>query len=251
MLCLLVLAKTHEQHECMILCDTYIGLKCASCVSPICLLRWVEWVTFIHGVSRVCHAYMGTDLWLRAVSSCSQYKCCAIHCLTPGNQVNAVLHATHSNPAICPAQVLTVNQTGYYNQLLHVRRTVIDIFILLMLWILVCFSWEPITVFVWMTWQLALVASLLSCIYILSSSCRKIQWHMYNMGSCLVQKVLCCQEHMLTGCNSHVGSNDITVLLLMWKAHYLLSREYTCSRHHVWLTSMTRKLYFPLDCISQ
>ena len=108
----------------------HLGLKCASCVSPICLLRWVEWVTFIHGVSRVCHAYMATDLWLRAVSSCSQYKCCAIHCLTPGNQVNAVLHATHSNPAICPAQVLTVNQTGYYNQLLHVRRTMIDIFIL-------------------------------------------------------------------------------------------------------------------------
>ena len=51
---------------------------------------------------------------------------------------------------------------------------------------------------------------------------------MYNMGSCLVYQVLYYQRHMLTEYNSHVGSNDITVLLLMWKAHYLLSREYTC-----------------------
>ena len=59
------------------------------------------------------------------------------------------------------------------------------------------FSWQPIAVFVCMTWQLA-DDDVSSSMYVLSSSCWKIQWHMYSMGSCtsLVHKVLCYQEHM-------------------------------------------------------
>ena len=40
-----------------------------------------------------------------------------------------LLSMLHSNPAICPTEVLAVYQTGYCNQLLCESETEIDIFI--------------------------------------------------------------------------------------------------------------------------
>ena len=172
----------------------------------------------------------------------SRYTCCVILCLTPwrhtSNQVNAVLHSTHSNPAICPAKVLTVYQTVYCNQLLHVRRwliylSLINVMDTGLLGANCSFCVHDLTATV------ALMMSLLSCICVLSSSCRKIQWHMYNMRSCSVYKVLCYQEHMLTGCNSNV------IDMFKWRhsvapdAESSLTPQYRVYCRHQWLGNYT------------